>query len=90
MVREPQVFLLDEPLSNLDAELRAETRAEIAPLHARSARRVYVTHDQEEAMTLGDRIAVMRDGRVEQLAPPLELYANRRTRSSPASSDRRR
>ena len=76
LVREPQAFLLDEPLSNLDARLRTETRAELARIQrALGATMLYVTHDQEEAMTLGDRIAVLRDGRVEQLAPPLDVYA---------------
>lgn len=75
IVREPQAFLFDEPLSNLDPALRLDTRAELALLHRRlGATIVYVTHDQEEAMTLGQRIAVMRDGGVEQVAPPLELY----------------
>ena len=75
IVREPQAFLFDEPLSNLDAKLRLETRAELALLHRRlGATMVYVTHDQEEAMTLGSRVAVMREGRVEQVAPPLEVY----------------
>jgi ABC-type sugar transport system ATPase subunit len=75
IVREPKAFLLDEPLSNLDPLLRADTRAEIAVLHRRlRATMVYVTHDQEEAMTLGGRVAVMRDGAIEQLAPPMELY----------------
>lgn len=77
LVRRPQVFLLDEPLSNLDAKLRAETRAEIARLHADfGVTTMYVTHDQEEAMTLGERIAVLGvGGRLEQLAPPLEVYS---------------
>ena len=75
MVRDPQVFLFDEPLSNLDAKLRVETRAELARLHRRlDATIVYVTHDQEEALTLGGRVAVMRDGNVEQVAPPMEVY----------------
>jgi multiple sugar transport system ATP-binding protein len=75
IVREPAVFLLDEPLSNLDARLRVETRAELARLHRRlGATMVYVTHDQEEAMTLGDRIAVLDRGRIQQCAPPLEVY----------------
>jgi multiple sugar transport system ATP-binding protein len=74
-VREPKVFLFDEPLSNLDAKLRVETRAELARLHRRlGATVVYVTHDQEEAMTLGGRVAVMRDGFLQQVAPPMELY----------------
>ena len=75
IVREPKVFLFDEPLSNLDAKLRVETRAELARLHRRlKATVVYVTHDQEEAMTLGSRVAVMRDGFLQQVAPPMELY----------------
>ena len=75
IVREPSAFLLDEPLSNLDAKLRVQTRAELARLHRRlRATMVYVTHDQEEAMTLGDRIAVLRDGVLQQAAPPLEVY----------------
>ena len=75
IVREPKVFLFDEPLSNLDAKLRVETRAELARLHRRlGATMVYVTHDQEEAMTLGGRVAVMRDGLLQQVAPPMELY----------------
>ena len=68
------MFLFDEPLSNLDAKLRVETRAELARLHRRlAATVVYVTHDQEEAMTLGSRVAVMRDGFLQQVAPPMEL-----------------
>jgi multiple sugar transport system ATP-binding protein len=75
IVREPRAFLLDEPLSNLDPLLRASTRAELALLHRRlGATMVYVTHDQEEAMTLGTRIAVMRDGAIEQVGPPMELF----------------
>ncbi len=75
IVREPKVFLFDEPLSNLDAKLRVETRAELARLHRRlGATVVYVTHDQEEAMTLGWRVAVMKDGFLQQVAPPMELY----------------
>jgi len=75
IAREPQVFLLDEPLSNLDTKLRVETRAELARLHRRlRATIVYVTHDQEEAMTLGDRVVVMHDGVIEQAAPPMEVY----------------
>src|SRR5437867_9401822 len=75
MVRDPQVFLFDEPLSNLDAKLRVETRAELARLHRRlKATIVYVTHDQEEALTLGGRVTVMRDGIVEQVGPPMEVY----------------
>jgi ABC-type sugar transport system ATPase subunit len=75
IVREPTVFLFDEPLSNLDAQLRVQTRAELARLHRRlGTTMVYVTHDQTEAMTLGARIAVMHAGRLQQLAPPLEVY----------------
>jgi multiple sugar transport system ATP-binding protein len=75
VVREPQAFLLDEPLSNLDPQRRVSTRAELALLHRRlRATMVYVTHDQEEAMTLGTRIAVTRDGSLEQLGAPLEVY----------------
>ena len=75
IVREPMVFLFDEPLSNLDAKLRLETRAELARLHRRlAATMVYVTHDQEEALTLGSRVAVMNEGVVEQVGPPLEVY----------------
>jgi len=74
-VREPRVFLFDEPLSNLDAKLRAEMRQEIAELHRRlNATMIFVTHDQVEAMTLGERIAVLRDGRLQQHAPPLDVY----------------
>jgi multiple sugar transport system ATP-binding protein len=81
MVREPQAFLFDEPLSNLDAKLRVETRAELARLHRRlEATIVYVTHDQEEALTLGGRVAVLHDGVVEQVASPMELYRRPATR----------
>ena len=75
IVREPAVFLLDEPLSNLDAELRTTTRAEIRALQRRlGTTAIYVTHDQVEAMTMGDRVAVLRDGHVEQVASPTLLY----------------
>jgi len=75
IVRDPKVFLFDEPLSNLDAKLRVAMRAEIKALHQRlKTTTVYVTHDQVEAMTMADRIAVVNDGRVEQLGTPLELY----------------
>jgi multiple sugar transport system ATP-binding protein len=75
IVRDPQVFLFDEPLSNLDAKLRVAMRSEIKELHARlGTTMVYVTHDQIEAMTMADRIVVMHDGRVEQIGEPLELY----------------
>jgi multiple sugar transport system ATP-binding protein len=77
IVREPQAFLLDEPLSNLDPLLRVSTRAELALLHRRLVTTtVYVTHDQEEAMTLGTRIAVLADGRLEQVDTPLEVFRN--------------
>jgi ABC-type sugar transport system ATPase subunit len=75
LVREPKVFLLDEPLSNLDAKLRVQMRAELKRLHARlGITTVYVTHDQVEAMTLGHRIAVMSEGRLQQLGPPQDVY----------------
>ena len=75
IVRDPQVFLFDEPLSNLDAKLRVAMRSEIKELHQRlRTTSIYVTHDQIEAMTMGDKIVVMRDGRVEQTGSPLELY----------------
>jgi len=75
LVREPHAFLLDEPLSNLDVKLRIDTRAELARLHRHlGATMLYVTHDQEEAMTLGDRVAVLHNGRLQQIAPPLDVY----------------
>jgi ABC-type sugar transport system ATPase subunit len=75
IVRDPTIFLFDEPLSNLDAELRVQMRAEITALHARlGTTMIYVTHDQVEAMTMADRIVVLRAGRVEQIGTPLELY----------------
>jgi multiple sugar transport system ATP-binding protein len=75
IVRAPKVFLFDEPLSNLDAALRGQTRVEIARLHANlGATTIYVTHDQIEAMTLADRVVVLRDGQIEQVGTPLELY----------------
>jgi len=75
IVRDPLVFLMDEPLSNLDAKLRVEARAEISKLHQRlETTFIYVTHDQVEAMTMGDRIAVLRDGRLQQLDTPQNLY----------------
>jgi multiple sugar transport system ATP-binding protein len=75
IVREPEIFLFDEPLSNLDAELRVGTRGELAALHRRlGATMIYVTHDQVEAMTMADKIVVLNGGRVEQVGPPLELY----------------
>jgi multiple sugar transport system ATP-binding protein len=75
IVRDPQVFLFDEPLSNLDAKLRVQMRTEIKELHQRlKTTTIYVTHDQIEAMTMADKIVVMHDGRVEQIGAPLELY----------------
>src|SRR5271163_5236405 len=75
IVRHPRVFLFDEPLSNLDAKLRMQMRVELKKLHERlGTTAIYVTHDQVEAMTLGDRVVVMRDGRVQQVGDPLELY----------------
>ena len=77
IVRQPKVFLFDEPLSNLDAALRGQTRVEIAKLHdTLDATMIYVTHDQVEAMTLADRIVVLNAGRIEQVGSPLELYRN--------------
>ena len=78
IVRDPRVFLFDEPLSNLDAALRVQTRLEIAKLHhsMSDVTMIYVTHDQVEAMTLADRIAVLRDGRLEQVGTPADLYEN--------------
>lgn len=77
IVRNPKVFLFDEPLSNLDAKMRVSMRTEISKLHTRlSATMIYVTHDQVEAMTMGDRICVMKDGEIMQVAEPLELYNN--------------
>src|SRR4249920_3341751 len=75
IVRHPQVFLFDEPLSNLDAKLRVQMRVELKRLHeSLETTAIYVTHDQVEAMTLGDRVVVMKDGRVQQVGEPLELY----------------
>lgn len=75
IVRDPEVFLFDEPLSNLDAALRVQTRLEIARLHERlETTMIYVTHDQVEAMTLADKIVVLRDGRIEQVGSPMDLY----------------
>ena len=77
MVRDPKIFLFDEPLSNLDAELRVAMRKELASLHAEiSTTMIYVTHDQVEAMTMADRIVVMRDGYIEQVGSPLDVYNN--------------
>jgi multiple sugar transport system ATP-binding protein len=75
IVRNPQVFLFDEPLSNLDAKLRAQMRVEIKRLHAAiPTTSVFVTHDQVEAMTLGDRVVIMREGRIQQIGTPLQVY----------------
>ena len=75
IVRKPQVFLMDEPLSNLDAKLRVQTRTEIAALqHRLGVTTVYVTHDQVEAMTMGDRVAVLKDGVLQQVDTPMNLY----------------
>src|SRR5574342_171399 len=75
IVRKPQVFLFDEPLSNLDAKLRVQMRTEISKLHTRlETTMIYVTHDQVEAMTMGDRIVVMKDGNIQQIDTPLNLY----------------
>jgi multiple sugar transport system ATP-binding protein len=77
IVREPSVFLMDEPLSNLDAKLRVQMRAEVARIQRRmGVSTIYVTHDQVEAMTMGDRVTVMRDGRLQQVATPQTLYDN--------------
>ncbi len=76
MVIEPPLILMDEPLSNLDAKLRIETRAEIRRIHRELDRAtIYVTHDQDEALSLADRIVVMKDGVVQQIGPPIEVYA---------------
>jgi len=81
IVRHPQVFLFDEPLSNLDAKLRAQMRIELKRLRERvTTTSIYVTHDQVEAMTLGDRVVVMRDGRIQQVGSPLEIYSRPRNR----------
>src|SRR5579862_6072487 len=75
IVRKPKVFLFDEPLSNLDAKMRVQMRTEIAKLHDRlDTTMIYVTHDQVEAMTMGDRICLMKDGRIQQVDEPLEIY----------------
>lgn len=81
IVRHPQVFLFDEPLSNLDAQLRVQMRVELKRLHERlQATAIYVTHDQVEAMTLGDRIVVMKDGSIQQIGEPLEVYSHPRNK----------
>src|SRR5207249_1167194 len=81
IVRKPKAFLFDEPLSNLDAKMRVEMRTEISKLHNKlQSTMIYVTHDQVEAMTMGDRIVVMKDGLFQQVADPLELYDNPRNK----------
>ena len=87
MVRRPAVFLFDEPLSNLDARLRTHMRMELARIHRdQGVTSLYVTHDQVEAMTLSDRICLMKDGDVQQIGPPMDLYLHRLTPLSQASS----
>jgi multiple sugar transport system ATP-binding protein len=77
IVRKPKVFLFDEPLSNLDAKLRVQMRTEISRLHKNlGATMIYVTHDQTEAMTMGDKIVILKDGEVQQIGAPMELYGN--------------
>ena len=91
IVREPRAFLMDEPLSNLDAKLRVEMRAEIARLQRDlNVTTIFVTHDQVEAMTLGDRVVVLRDGLLQQIARPQEVYDRPPTSSWRSSSARRR
>ena len=91
MVREPAAFLMDEPLSNLDAKLRVQMRAEIASLQRQlGVTTIYVTHDQIEALTMGDRVAVLKDGVLQQVDAPRRSTTGRSTCSSRASSARRR
>ena len=91
IVRDPKAFLMDEPLSNLDAKLRVQMRTEVARIQRRlGTTMVYVTHDQTEAMTLGDRVAVMRAGIIQQVDSPATLYDDPSTCSWLASSARRR
>ena len=91
IVRQPAAFLMDEPLSNLDAKLRVQMRAEIARLQRDlGVTTIYVTHDQVEAMTMGDRVAVLKDGYLQQVDTPQNLYDQPTTCSSPRSSVRRR
>ena len=91
IVRHPTAFLMDEPLSNLDAKLRVQMRAEIVKLHQRlGVTTLYVTHDQVEAMTLGERVAVLNRGVIQQVAPRASSTAARRTRSWRGSSAARR
>jgi len=90
IVREPSVFLFDEPLSNLDAKLRKHLRTELARLHSElGITSIYVTHDQEEAMTMSDRVVVLNDGQIQQVVTPKEIYFNPKTGSSPTSSGHR-
>src|SRR5690606_41982416 len=82
IVRNPEVFLFDEPLSNLDAKLRTQMRVEIKKLHAKvQSTVIYVTHDQVEAMTLADRIVIMRDGHIEQVGTPEDVFQRPNSRS---------
>ena len=90
IVRRPQAFLMDEPLSNLDAKLRVQTRAQIAELQRRLVTTIYVTHDQVEAMTLGHRVAVLKDGRLQQWIRLAISTSTRAMSSSPVSSGPRR
>ena len=91
IVKEPKAFLFDEPLSNLDAALRARTRVELAELHQRlKSTMIYVTHDQVEAMTLADRIVVLNDCRIEQVGTPMEVYARPASRFVAGFVGRRR
>jgi multiple sugar transport system ATP-binding protein len=91
IVRKPKAFLFDEPLSNLDAKMRVQMRAEISKLHNRlQSTMIYVTHDQIEAMTMGDRIVVMKDGWIQQVDTPLNSTTIPPTSLSPASSAARR
>ena len=91
LVRRPEVFLFDEPLSNLDAALRVETRVSIARLHHMlDSTMIYVTHDQVEAMTMADRIVILDQGRIVQVGSPWSSMTGRPTRLSPASSARQR
>ena len=90
IVRQPQAFLMDEPLSNLDAKLRVEMRSEILRIQRDlDVTTIFVTHDQTEALTMGDLVAVMRNGVIQQLASPSEIFARPATCSSPDSSARR-
>ena len=91
IIREPRAFLMDEPLSNLDAKLRVQMRAEIARIQRHlGVTTIYVTHDQTEAMTMGDRVVVMRKGQIQQVASPDELYERPTNLFVAGSSARRR